>query len=90
MEDHRLRVFARRPGPGGAEVKPVPPGRGHGDVGVEAKALETAQRGAVGWALAASLPFNGASIIARYTVDRGSPDKVTTEQANKTVKVITK
>lgn len=36
----------------------------------------------------ASLPFNGASIIARYTVDRRSPNRVTTEQANKTVKVI--
>jgi glucose/arabinose dehydrogenase len=36
----------------------------------------------------ASLPFNGASIIARYTVDPRSPNKVTTEQANKTVKVI--
>lgn len=35
-----------------------------------------------------SLPFNGASIVARYTVDRRSPDGVTTEQANKTVKVI--
>jgi len=36
----------------------------------------------------ASLPFNGASIIARYTVDRNSPNRVTTEQANKTVKVL--
>ncbi|MGQ0662040.1 MAG: PQQ-dependent sugar dehydrogenase [Pseudomonadota bacterium] len=36
----------------------------------------------------ASLPFNGASIIARYTVDRNSPNRVTTEQANKSVKVI--
>jgi glucose/arabinose dehydrogenase len=35
-----------------------------------------------------SLPFNGASIVARYTVDKGSPDRVTTEQANKTVKVL--
>ena len=35
-----------------------------------------------------SLPFNGASIVARYTVDRASPDRITTEQANKTVKVI--
>lgn len=35
-----------------------------------------------------SLPFNGASIVARYTVAPGSPDRVTTEQANKTVKVI--
>ena len=36
----------------------------------------------------ASLPFNGASIIARYTVDPQSPNAVTAEQANKTVKVI--
>jgi glucose/arabinose dehydrogenase len=36
----------------------------------------------------ASLPFNGASIVARYSVDRASPDRITTEQANKTVKVI--
>jgi glucose/arabinose dehydrogenase len=35
-----------------------------------------------------SLPFNGASIVARYTVDRASPDRVTTEQANKSVKVL--
>jgi glucose/arabinose dehydrogenase len=35
-----------------------------------------------------SLPFNGASIVARYTVDRASPNRVTTEQANKTVKVL--
>ncbi len=35
-----------------------------------------------------SLPFNGASIVARYTVDPASPDRITTEQANKTVKVI--
>ena len=35
-----------------------------------------------------SLPFNGASIVARYTVDKASPDRITTEQANKTVKVI--
>jgi len=35
-----------------------------------------------------SLPFNGAAIVARYTVDPKSPDRVTTEQANKTVKVI--
>ena len=34
-----------------------------------------------------SLPFNGASIVARYTVDPNSPDQITTEQANKTVKV---
>ena len=36
----------------------------------------------------ASLPFNGAHIIARYTVDPASPDEVTVEHANKTVKVI--
>ncbi len=36
----------------------------------------------------ASLPFNGAHIVARYTVDPKSPDEVTVEQANKTVKVI--
>jgi glucose/arabinose dehydrogenase len=36
----------------------------------------------------ASLPFNGAHIIARYTVDKSSPDAITTEQANKSVKVI--
>lgn len=36
----------------------------------------------------ASLPFNGAAIVARYTVDPASPNRVTTEQANKTVKVI--
>jgi glucose/arabinose dehydrogenase len=36
----------------------------------------------------ASLPFNGASIVARYTVDRASADRITTEQANKTVKVV--
>jgi glucose/arabinose dehydrogenase len=36
----------------------------------------------------ASLPFNGASIVARYTVDPVSPNRITTEQANKTVKVI--
>ena len=35
-----------------------------------------------------SLPFNGAHIIARYTVDKASPDVVTVEHANKTVKVI--
>jgi len=35
-----------------------------------------------------SLPFNGASIVARYTVDPNSPDQITTEQANKTVKVL--
>jgi glucose/arabinose dehydrogenase len=35
-----------------------------------------------------SLPFNGASIVARYTVDKSRPDEITTEQATKTVKVI--
>ena len=35
-----------------------------------------------------SLPFNGAHVIARYTVDPASPDVVTVDQANKTVKVI--
>ena len=35
-----------------------------------------------------SLPFNGASIVARYTVDSSSPNRVSNEQANKTVKVI--
>jgi glucose/arabinose dehydrogenase len=35
-----------------------------------------------------SLPFNGASIVARYTVDKASPNRITTEQANKSVKVI--
>jgi len=34
------------------------------------------------------LPFNGASIIARVTVDPKSPNKVTTEQFTKTVKVL--
>ena len=36
----------------------------------------------------ASLPFNGASIIARITVDPKSPDQVTKEQLTKTVKVL--
>jgi glucose/arabinose dehydrogenase len=36
----------------------------------------------------ASLPFNGASIVARFTVDRASPNRITSEQAAKTVKVI--
>ncbi len=36
----------------------------------------------------ASLPFNGAHIIARYTVDPANPDVVSVEHANKTVKVI--
>ena len=35
-----------------------------------------------------SLPFNGASIVARFTVDRASPNRITSEQAAKTVKVI--
>jgi glucose/arabinose dehydrogenase len=35
-----------------------------------------------------SLPFNGAHIIARYTVDPKSPDVVTVDRANETVKVI--
>ncbi|MFM9849155.1 MAG: PQQ-dependent sugar dehydrogenase [Hyphomicrobiaceae bacterium] len=36
----------------------------------------------------ASLPFNGASIIARYTVAPASANEITTEQATKSVKVI--
>lgn len=36
----------------------------------------------------ASLPFNGAHIIARYTVDPANPDVVSVEHANKTVKVV--
>src|SRR6266436_6654288 len=35
----------------------------------------------------ASLPFNGASIVARVTVDPKSPNQVTKEQFTKTVKV---
>jgi glucose/arabinose dehydrogenase len=35
-----------------------------------------------------SLPFNGASLVVRYTVDKASPDQITTEQANKSAKVI--
>ena len=35
-----------------------------------------------------SLPFNGASIVARFTVDRGSPNQITADQASKTVKVL--
>ncbi|XSG82126.1 MAG: PQQ-dependent sugar dehydrogenase [Methyloligella sp. ZOD6] len=35
-----------------------------------------------------SLPFNGAHIIARYTVDPENPDVVNTARANETVKVI--
>ena len=36
----------------------------------------------------ASLPFNGASIILRLTVDKASPDRITKEQLLKTAKVI--
>lgn len=36
----------------------------------------------------ASLPFNGASIIARFTVDKSSPNRITKEQLLKSVKVI--
>ena len=36
----------------------------------------------------ASLPFNGASIVARFTVDPKSPDAISPEQATKTVKVL--
>mgnify|MGYP001766079909 CR=1 FL=1 len=36
----------------------------------------------------ASLPFNGASIVARYTVLPESPDVITAEQAIKSVKVL--
>jgi glucose/arabinose dehydrogenase len=35
-----------------------------------------------------SLPFNGAHVVARYTVDAKSPDEVTVDRANETVKVI--
>ena len=35
-----------------------------------------------------SLPFNGAHIVARYTVDPKNPDVVSPERANETVKVI--
>ncbi len=35
-----------------------------------------------------SLPFNGAHIVARYTVDKSSPDVVSVDRANETVKVI--
>jgi glucose/arabinose dehydrogenase len=35
-----------------------------------------------------SLPFNGASIVARYTVDPKSPNAISSDQANKSVKVI--
>ena len=36
----------------------------------------------------ASLPFTGASIIARITVDPKSPNQVTSEQLTKSVKVL--
>lgn len=36
----------------------------------------------------ASLPFNGASIVARFTVDPRSPDRITKEQLTKTAKVL--
>jgi len=36
----------------------------------------------------ASVPFNGANLIVRFTVDRASPNQVSSEQFNKTVKVI--
>jgi glucose/arabinose dehydrogenase len=36
----------------------------------------------------ASLPFNGASVIVRVTVDPKSPDVVSAEQINKTAKVL--
>jgi glucose/arabinose dehydrogenase len=35
-----------------------------------------------------SLPFNGASIVARVTVDPASPDEVSAERFSKTVKVL--
>jgi glucose/arabinose dehydrogenase len=35
-----------------------------------------------------SLPFNGAHVIARYQIDPKSPDEVTVDRANETVKVI--
>jgi glucose/arabinose dehydrogenase len=36
----------------------------------------------------ASLPFNGASMIVRFTVDPGSPDRITKEQLTKSAKVL--
>jgi glucose/arabinose dehydrogenase len=36
----------------------------------------------------ASLPFNGASIIARLTVDKASPNAISSEQLTKTAKVL--
>ena len=35
-----------------------------------------------------SLPFNGASIVARYTVDKASPNAISKDQAAKSVKVL--
>jgi glucose/arabinose dehydrogenase len=36
----------------------------------------------------ASLPFNGASIVARFTVDKASPNRITKEQLIKSAKVL--
>lgn len=36
-----------------------------------------------------SLPFNGAHMVTRYTVDPASPDEVTVDRAQKSAKVIT-
>jgi glucose/arabinose dehydrogenase len=36
----------------------------------------------------ASLPFNGASIVARFTVDPASPNRITKEQLTKSAKVL--
>jgi glucose/arabinose dehydrogenase len=36
----------------------------------------------------ASVPFNGAHMVVRFTVDPSSPNKITSEQLNKTAKVI--
>lgn len=36
----------------------------------------------------ASLPFNGASIVARFTVDKASPNRITKEQLTKSAKVL--
>ncbi|HVY04385.1 MAG TPA: PQQ-dependent sugar dehydrogenase [Burkholderiales bacterium] len=36
----------------------------------------------------ASVPFNGAHMVVRLTVDPSSPDEITTEQVNKTAKVV--
>jgi glucose/arabinose dehydrogenase len=35
-----------------------------------------------------SLPFNGASIVARFTVDKANPNTITKEQLQKTAKVL--